>query len=174
MYTLALMLGKCVAALRGAFFGVFLNETRFFIEVKHMLREKKFILIQRFIYFGLLIIGIIIPIIIAFAAENSWLWVLWLMFAYIDTFILICSINSLLLNCKIYEYNGNEIIIYAGWVHHYIKVNGQITDIHDTLFTRIPIILSYALDDGTQLNVIITTMNRITLKINNKLFLETK
>lgn len=78
-------------------------------------------------------------------------------------------IDSLFLSCREYEYNGTNIVVYAGFYHHYIKVNGKIFDEHNTIvsFTAIP--LSCTLDDGTDIEVVITLTNRISLKINNRL-----
>lgn len=78
-------------------------------------------------------------------------------------------IASLLLSYKDYEYNGNNIVVYAGWYHHYIKVNGNKIDEHNTLVSFTAILLSCTLDDGTDIKVTITMTNRISLKINNQL-----
>ncbi|MDE6442494.1 MAG: hypothetical protein K2L12_07090 [Clostridia bacterium] len=92
------------------------------------------------------------------------------LFIYADIFIFSFFIASLLLSYKTYKYNDFDIIIYAGWYHHYLKVNGTKMDEHNTLisFTAIP--LSCTLDDGTELNATITKSNRISLKINNQLY----
>lgn len=95
-------------------------------------------------------------------------------FVYGDILIFSFFIASLLLSYKYYEYNGNEIVVYAGWYHHYIKINGDKFDEHNTLlsFTAIP--LSCTLDDGTDIKVTITMTNRISLKINDKLYTKSK
>ena len=90
---------------------------------------------------------------------------------YGGIFIFIFFIGTLLLSCKIYNYNGNEIVVYAGGFHHYIKVNGIKTDEHNTIISYTAIHLSCTLDDGTLLDATISMTNRISLKINNKLYL---
>lgn len=90
-------------------------------------------------------------------------------FVWIDIFAFAFFVGSLLLSCKIYEYCGNEIIVYAGWYHHYIKVNGVKLDEHNTLISFTAIHLSCTLNDGTDMNATITLTNRISLKINNQL-----
>lgn len=61
---------KCVATLKGAFFGMLLNGTRVFLELL-LLYEKKKLLIHRSIWLMLLILGILIPIIISNAPEKE-------------------------------------------------------------------------------------------------------
>ena len=29
---------------------------------------------------------------------------------------------------RVYEHNGHEIVVYAGWIDHYLQINGQIVD----------------------------------------------
>lgn len=96
------------------------------------------------------------------------------LFIYGDIFVLLFFICSLFLSYKNYEYNGNELVVYAGWYHHYVKVNGNKMDEHNTLFSYTAISLSCILDDGTDIKVIITTSNRISLKINNQLYTKRK
>ncbi len=93
--------------------------------------------------------------------------------------ILICVIGgitsfalfvaSLFLSCKKYRYNGNDILVYAGWYKHYIKVNGEKFDEHNTGSSRTALYMSCTLDDGAEVLVRISTTNSITLKINGKL-----
>ena len=107
-------------------------------------------------------------------ASNDTVYIVTMLFIYGDIIVFTLFIASLLLSYKAYEYNGNEIVVYAGWYHHYIKVNGNKTDEHNTLvsFTAIP--LSCTLDDGTDITVVITMTNRISLKINNQLYTKGK
>lgn len=97
-----------------------------------------------------------------------------IIFRYTDIFILAFFIGSLFLSYRVYNYNSNEIIVYAGWYHHYIKVNGEKSDEHNTVFFYVPIILSCRLNDGTELEATISVMNRIALKINNRLYVGMK
>lgn len=95
-------------------------------------------------------------------------YIMW--FLIVDLVAVVFFICSLLLSCKVYEYNGKTIIVYAGFYHHYLKVDGEIMDEHNTLtsFTAIP--LSCTLDDGAVLHATITMTNRISLKINDRLY----
>ncbi len=108
------------------------------------------------------------------SASSGMSYIIIMLFIYGDIFVFAFFIASLLLSYKNYEYNDNEIIVYAGWYHHYIKVNGNKIDEHNTLvsFTAIP--LSCTLDDGTDIKVTITMTNRISLKINNQLYTKRK
>lgn len=142
-----------------------------------MLYEKKKLLIHRLIWFGLLLLGIIVPIVISKSSDSMsslFLYITLMGSLYGNVFVILIFIASLFLTYKEYEYNGNEIIVYAGWYHHYIKVNGNILDEHNTLVTFTAIPLACTLDDGTDLEVTITTTNRISLKINNRLYTKRK
>ncbi|MBQ9486117.1 MAG: hypothetical protein IJU83_04685 [Clostridia bacterium] len=84
---------------------------------------------------------------------------------------IIMLIGASLLSYKEYDYNGKKISVYAGWFHHTLRVNGEKCDEHNTLVSWTPIHLSTTLEDGTQLDAIITLTNRISLKANDKLLL---
>ena len=151
--------------------------------------EKKKILTQRILWFALLVLTFILTIILNHLSDryfeqnydildyydyyNPYELRAYLL-GYLCFFNLIFFICTLCLSCKIYEYNGNEIIVYAGFYHHYIKVNGTKMDEHNTLIYFTPIPLSCTLNDGTDLAVVITTSNRISFKINNQLYTKTK
>ncbi len=89
---------------------------------------------------------------------------------YLSPFTLIFFIASCLLSYKTYDYNGNEIVVYAGWYHHYIKVNGTILDEHNTITSFTPIRLSCVLEDQSFVEATISLTNRIALKINGNLY----
>ena len=91
-------------------------------------------------------------------------------FFIIDLFVAVFFICTLLLSYKSYEYEGKTIIVYAGWYHHYIKVDDEIMDEHNTLFSYTAIPLSCTLKDGSVLHETITMTNRISLKINDRLY----
>lgn len=84
-------------------------------------------------------------------------------------FVFIFFIETLTLNYKRYKIANNEIIVYVGLFHHYIKINDVIADEHNTLITFSPIYLSCAMDQDNMINVTITTFNRISLQCNNML-----
>ena len=138
-----------------------------------MIRERKKILFHRLFWFVFFAVGVIIPVIMKCSREKELKIiekVIFTVIIYLDIFSLVFFISSLTLSYKKYEYNGNEIIVYAGWFYHYIKVNGVKMDEYNTLTSWTAISLSCMLDDGTVLNAVISTMNRITLKINNRLY----
>lgn len=178
MYTLALMLGKCVATLRGAFFGVFLNETRFFIFGGFMNYERHRIAGCRLFWGILLLLGIVIPCILiaVMIFDNNEVGAVLTIFvaSFIEFFILLIFICTLCMKCKAYSYNGYQIVVYAGASQHYIKVNGIKFDEHNTWISYSPIYLNCTLDDGTDVDVTISKSNKIALKINNRLYKETK
>lgn len=94
---------------------------------------------------------------------------------YIPFFLYACIpcilyfISVLLLTCSIYLYNDKKIVVYAGWYHHYILVNGEKYDEHNTLISFTPITLTATLDDGSEVKATISLTNRVALKINGKL-----
>ena len=73
--------------------------------------------------------------------------------------------SSLFFSCKEYGYKDNTICVYAGMFHNYIKVNGVVTDRHNTLI-RYPIELSCTLSDGTVIGAKITSSDRISVTAN--------
>ena len=87
-----------------------------------------------------------------------------------DVLFLTFFILSLKHKCKKYVYNGREIVIYSGWYHHYLKVDDEIEDEHNSHYSRIPIELWCNLNDGTELYASISPSNSIKLKINGKLY----
>lgn len=95
-------------------------------------------------------------------------------FAYLFYFLvpitLTLFIASLFLSYKKYEHNGQVIEVYAGYNNHYIKVNNEKYDEHKTLATFSPIVLSCTLDSGEKVQATISLTNRVSLKINDKLY----
>lgn len=167
-----LVLGKCVATLRGAFFGAFLNGTHFFnFKEKTLMEEKKKINKNRIILCTIALITILITIIFySSSIDEIYKYSFIYFFIWINTFAIIFAISSFFsIRYKTYYYNKNTIIVYAGWSHHYIKVNGTIYDEHTTILSFTPIKLSCNIDENTQIDVTISLSNKISLKINNKL-----
>lgn len=130
-----------------------------------MLYEEKKLLIRKLFWFFLTAIGCLICI-----KAFKELWESVLLLIYIEIFIFSFFISSLSLSCKTYAYKDYKIIAYAGWFHHYIKVNGEIVDEHNTLISFVPITLSSTLDNGEKIFARISTFNSISLKINDKLY----
>ncbi len=94
-----------------------------------------------------------------------------LIFSILPPFCLIL-IKILLISCKVYTYGENEIVVYAGFYHKYIKVNGVRVDEYNSIIRFFDIHFSTCLEDGTMLNARITLTKRISLKINDKLCVE--
>ena len=92
------------------------------------------------------------------------------LFLLLVLFISCFLVPAMFVSCRVYDFNGNIITVYAGSSHHYLKVNGKIMDEYTAFFRNSPIYLSTNLPDGTYLQATITTMNRVSLKINNVLY----
>lgn len=131
-----------------------------------MIYEEKRIRKIRMIWAAILLANIIS--IIIFASNDTII-----PFIVIPIFLLIFTlsifISTFMINCRKYKINGHDIIIYAGAVWHYIKVDGEKTDEHNTLVSYTPISLSYTMEDGIELSVLISLTNHITFKMNGKL-----
>ena len=82
--------------------------------------------------------------------------------------------QSLTMSCRIYDYNGSEILVYAGFMHRYLKVNGVKVDERSTAFTYGTVSLNFMMPDGAAVWASITRMNRITLRVNNQILPEVK
>lgn len=78
-------------------------------------------------------------------------------------------LSLLLVSYKEYDYNGEQITVYAGYNKHYLCVNGQKCDEHNTFVFYTPLYLETTLENGEKLEVTISLTNRITTKINGKL-----
>ena len=99
----------------------------------------------------------------SFKAYNvSWMAI----FAVISIYLLIWS---LFLSCKKYEVGDKHIVVYAGFYHRRLYVGTKLCDEHRTLGTFVPIKLSTVLEDGTEIDVKISLLNRIALKADNVL-----
>ena len=89
----------------------------------------------------------------------------------LGSFAAVLFINALFfLSCKRYYYNNQKIVVYAGILHHYIKVDDEKCDEHTTLMRFIPIKLATSLADGSLMECTISTINRIATKINGRLY----
>lgn len=72
--------------------------------------------------------------------------------------------------CRVYNYNENKIIVYAGIFHNYMKINRIKVDEYNSWITFTPIVLCCPLKDETMIQATISLSNRIALKVNNRLF----
>ena len=87
-------------------------------------------------------------------------------------FSLIFFISSLFVSYKKYSIYGNEIIVYAGFYHNYIKINGEKYDEYNTT-SYTPIYLSCIFNENL-IEVKISMSNRISTKLNGKLLKSNK
>lgn len=78
-------------------------------------------------------------------------------------------LSLLLVSYKEYDYNGEQITVYAGYNKHYLCVNGQKCDEHNTFIFYTPLHLETILASGEKLEVTISLTNRITTKINGRM-----
>lgn len=88
---------------------------------------------------------------------------------WIAVFVFLIFIYTLLLSVKVYHFGGHKIVVYAGWYNHYITFDGEKVDEHNTIVTYSPIYLSCKID-GLYLEAAISLTNRISLKINGRLY----
>lgn len=136
-----------------------------------MLQEKKKILMHRLIWFGVFLVFLLLTVLFGTVCSET----------DIVTLVLVvplgagCTIvaftfwiGAFLVNYKTYNLYGNAILVYAGFYHHYIKINGKIFDEHNTLITFTPIVLSTTLWINS-IQATISLTNRISVKINNVL-----
>ena len=90
-----------------------------------------------------------------------------LMFYFIPL-VAIIFVITLLLNYKEYEFNGKTISVYAGVNKHYLKIDGEKYDEHNSILIFTPIKLSTKFEE-ISVEATISLTNSITLKINDKL-----
>ena len=87
----------------------------------------------------------------------------------------IMFISALMLNYREVKCNGMVISCYAGFVHHTLRVNGELCDEHTTLIDYFAINLSATVENkeaesqSVQVEACISALNRITIKVNGKL-----
>lgn len=95
-------------------------------------------------------------------------------FIGIDVVLLLLLIYSFFSAYKVYEIDGNKIVVYSGWFQRYIKLNGIRKNAHNTLNAFKPFDLGCVLPDGTFVNATVTPVNKISLKINDQPYIERK
>jgi hypothetical protein len=62
-------------------------------------------------------------------------------------------LTAMFFSCKKYQVNGHCIIVYAGRMHHYIKIDGKKYMEKNALVSFSPITLSAELDSGEKIDV---------------------
>lgn len=78
------------------------------------------------------------------------------------------AIGSLFLRLREYDVDGVVVVGYAGWYHHYLIVDGEIVDEHNTLSSFVTIYLDYDSPEHSY-DMTISTSNAIRLKVDKKL-----
>lgn len=138
------------------------------------MKEKNKIVVHRIVWFWIFVfsLGLMIGLIFAFEGSDSiaaYIIIQMILLPFVIVAFVI-FIMSFFLSYKEYQYNKKTISVYAGYFHHTLRIDGEKYDEHNTLSSFIPIVLSTTLDDGTKLEAKISLTNRITLKINDKLY----
>ena len=91
---------------------------------------------------------------------------------YFIPLILVGLLESLFLRYREYNFNGKTIAVYEGMIKHYLKIDDEKFDEHNTFVFFTPIKLSTMFNDN-RIEATISLTNQISLKINDKLY-ETK
>ena len=86
---------------------------------------------------------------------------------------LLCLINAFTFSFKRYDLDGHEVSVYCGAYHHYIDIDGERFDEHNTILSYTPIHMSCEFD-GHYIEVTISTFNMVAMKVDNKLYKKLK
>ena len=96
---------------------------------------------------------------------NVYLLIAWAIFRCI--YVIPLVISALFFNCKTYYINGHTVIVYAGRLHHYIKIDGRKIDEKNALISFSAITLTANLDMNNKIEVYIPSFTkRLTLRFN--------
>ena len=87
----------------------------------------------------------------------------------ISLLFLLCLINAFTFSFKRYDLDGHEVSVYCGAYHHYIDIDGERFDEHNTIFSDTPIHMSCEFE-GHYIEVTISTFNMVAMKVDNKLY----
>ncbi len=94
-----------------------------------------------------------------------WLWAI-LRLIYVAPL----TITALFFSCKTYRIGGYFIVVYAGRMHHYIKIDGKKYDEKNPLISFSSITLNAVLESDDRIEVYITGLTkRISLRLNGVL-----
>lgn len=91
----------------------------------------------------------------------------------ISLLFLLCLINAFTFSFKRYDLDGHEVSVYCGAYHHYIDIDGERFDEHNTIFIDTPIHMSCEFE-GHYIEVTISTFNMVAMKVDNKLYKKLK
>lgn len=129
--------------------------------------KKKFIFINRIVASIIFITLLVLCVVTFIDLSIPTACVIFCLFALLMQLIIL--IEAFLLSEKTYHFGGHKIVVYAGWYNHYITFDGEKVDEHNTIVTYSPIYLSCEID-GLYLEAAISLTNRISLKINGRLY----
>lgn len=79
----------------------------------------------------------------------------------------ICAFTNC--RCKRYLFDGNEIVVYAGFRNHYLKVNGELCDEYVASICFSAIYLKTTVNGDCYVEAKISTANKISVQANGKL-----
>ena len=139
--------------------------------------EKTILYIHKITWFSLSTLLIILSIIIEPDISSKTSTFFWYLLISLTPISFCIFIISLTLSYKETKYFDNEtstyktISVYAGFFHHWLKVNHILADEYNTSFFVTPIRLNTIIEENIKIDVTISTMNKITIKINTKLAL---
>ena len=88
---------------------------------------------------------------------------------YFIPLVAMIFVITLTLNYKEYDFNGKTIAVYAGVNKHYLKIDDEKFDEHNSWLIFSPLKLSTKLGEN-EIVATISLTNNISLKINNKLY----
>ena len=128
-----------------------------------LIREKKIVLIRRCIGIALVLVGLIGTLVDAiFQLDTNF-------FAFtILTAIFVFCFAFMSCKCNVYYFDGEKIVVYVGYLNHYIKIDDEIYDERKTLSSLVPIFLACEKDD-LYIETTISTWGFITTKVNGKM-----
>lgn len=89
---------------------------------------------------------------------------------YIAILFLIFAIVSLWLKCRTFKFEDREIVVYVGWVKILLFENDVLMDDYKSSFRFSPVTVRYTDNYDNNIEVRVSGINHITLKINNRLY----
>lgn len=97
-----------------------------------------------------------------------WLLLIWIVLR--SFYVIPLALTSLFFSCKTYRVGEHVIVVYAGRMKHYIKVDGRKYDEKNALISFSAIKLNATLETGEQIEVYIPSFTkRLSLRVNGVL-----
>lgn len=82
-------------------------------------------------------------------------------------FSFVLFIGSFNIKFEEYEYNDIKIGVYAGFYHHYLKINGMKCDEYNCSTSFSLIKLSTVIENNIKIEATISTSNAVSVKVND-------